>query len=67
MGRKKKNFVPNITEENQLLADDFLRYIAESGLYDEYRRKFVSSGHWDEDVYQETVLRVYQAILFKAF
>lgn len=64
MGRKRKNFVPNITEDNQLLADDFIRYIAESGLYDEYRRKFVSSGHWDEDVYQETVLRVYQAILY---
>lgn len=64
MGRKKKNWQPTISEENQQLADDFLRYIAESGLYDEYRRKFVSSGHWDEDVYQETVLRVYQAILY---
>lgn len=62
MGRKKKNWVPVITERNQWLADDFLNYIGQ--IYDEYRLKYRDILHYDEDLIQDSILRTYQTILW---
>ena len=64
MGRKAKDWTPVISEENEWLANDFMQYIAVSGIYEDFIKKFVNSSHWDEDIYQETILRVYNAILY---
>lgn len=62
MGRKKKDWKPVITERNQWLADDFLKYIGK--IYDEYRLKYRDILHYDEDLIQDSILRTYQAILW---
>ena len=62
MGRKKKNWVPVITERNQWLADDFLKYIGQ--IYDEYRLKYRDILHYDEDLIQDSIVRTYQTILW---
>ena len=62
MGRKKKDWKPVITERNQWLADDFLKYIGT--IYDEYRLKYRDILHYDEDLIQDSILRTYQAILW---
>lgn len=71
MGRKKKGWKPVITERNKWLADDFMKYIGT--IYEEYRHKYMnefmksatgSSIKPDEDLFQDSILRVYQTILW---
>lgn len=62
MGRKRKNWIPVITEDNQWLADDFLKKIGT--IYEEYFHRFRDLLHWPEDIIQEAVLRTYNAILY---
>lgn len=62
MGRKKKDWKPDITPRKQWLADDFLKYIGT--IYEEYFSNFVKILGWDEDLVQESILRTYQAILW---
>ena len=62
MARYKNDSPPEITELNQWLADDFMKYIG--SIYTEYFDKFVNVLHWDEDKIQDSLLRVYQSIQY---
>lgn len=62
MARYKNDSLPVITELNKWLASKFLEYIGT--IYDEYFNNFVKVLHWPEDKIQDTLLRVYQSILY---
>ena len=61
MGRRKKHFVPTVTDENLALAEEFLQVLSRH--YEDYVRLF-ASAYQNEDVCGETILKCYNAIRY---